>query len=148
MERESRVADRGTPTAAADPVAQAPIAPLDAEPRTIHRIGGASMDNLRLSARDAALDPPGISVIKAATPAGAAEEMRAGYPNAKSLHDQAKTIGSASTKAIEQAGFAVISARSKRLPNHHRIIHPSGAVGFSDENLTRLAEAFVNTTGN
>ena len=44
----------------------------------LHRIGGASLDNLRLKPRDAALAPPGISVILAPGPADAVREMRAG----------------------------------------------------------------------
>jgi hypothetical protein len=59
--------------------------------RTIHRIGGATVENLRLKPREAALDPPGISVIKAATPGEAAQEMRTGLPKAKALHAAAHT---------------------------------------------------------
>ena len=139
----------GMPTALAESTIPIPTPPAkaDTEPRNVHRIGGANIENLRLTTRDAALRPPGISVIQAPTPAGAAEEMRAGYPNAGNLCEQAKTIGSASVTAIEHAGFEVIPMRSRRLPNHHRIIHPDGAAGFSDENLARLADAFATTTG-
>jgi len=63
------------------------------------------------------------------------------------LHEQAKTIDSASEEAIRAAGFDMIPSPSTALPNHHRIIHPEGVAGFSDENLARLAEAFANTTG-
>jgi hypothetical protein len=113
----------------------------------IHRIGGASVDNLRLKPREAALDVPGVSVIKAPTPGDAAREMRTGLPKAKGLHQQAKTIGTASEEGIRSAGFDVIPTPSGALPNHHRIIHPDGTAGFSDENLARLAEVFTNTTG-
>jgi hypothetical protein len=68
-------------------------------------------------------------------------------PKGKRLQQQAKTMGSASEEAIRDAGFAVMPAPSVALPNHHRIIHPDGVAGFSDENLARLAEAFANTTG-
>lgn len=112
-----------------------------------HRIGGASVENLRLKPREATLDPPGLSVIKAPTPGAAAQEMRAGFPKASKLHEQAKTIGSASADAIRAAGFDVIPATTNALPNHHRVIHPEGVAGFNDENLARLSEAFVNTTG-
>jgi hypothetical protein len=115
--------------------------------RDIHRIGGASIENLRLKPREAKLNPPGISVIKAPIPGAAAQEMRTGLPKAKNLHEQAKTIGPASEEAIHAAGFDVIPTPSTVLPNHHRIIHPQGAAGFNDANLARLAEAFVNTTG-
>lgn len=116
-------------------------------PGDIHRIGGASIENLRLKPREAALDVPGISVIKAPTPGEAAGEMRTGLPWAKALHGQADTIGSTTAERIREAGFDIIPARTAALPNHHRIIHPEGAAGFSDANLARLSEAFVNTTG-
>jgi hypothetical protein len=115
--------------------------------RDIHRIGGASVENLRLKPREATLDIPGISVIKAPSPAAAAQEIRSGLPRARLLHDQARTIGSTSEQAVRDAGFDVLPAPSAALPNHHRITHPAGAAGFTDENLGRLAEAFVNTTG-
>jgi hypothetical protein len=114
----------------------------------VHRIGGANVENLRLKPREATLSPPGISVIKAPTPAAAAQEIRTGLPRAKKLHEQAKTIGSANEDAIRAAGFDVIPTPSASLPNHHRIVHPDGAAGFNDANLAQLAEAFITTTGN
>jgi len=120
----------------------------DASPdRDIHRIGGTSIENLRLKAQEAALDPPGISVLKARSPAEAANQMRAAYPKAKRLHEAAKVVGSSSTDLIRGAGFDVIPTPSRRLPSHHEIMHPDGAAGFADENLVRLAAAFVNTEG-
>jgi hypothetical protein len=74
--------------------------------------------------------------------------MRAAYPDATGLHEAAKTVGSSTTEAIRSAGFDVIPNRTKRLPNHHRIVHPEGASGFTDENLARLSEAFKTTTDN
>lgn len=118
-----------------------------ASKRNVHRIGGASVENLRLKPRESTLIPPGISVIKTPTPDEAAQEIRTGLPKAKNLHEQAKTIGSASEESIRGAGFDVVPAPSAVLPNHHRIIHPDGEAGFNDANLARLAEAFVNTTG-
>jgi hypothetical protein len=113
----------------------------------VHRIGGASIENLRLKAKEAKLRPPGISVLKAPTPDEAAAEMRAAYPDATGLNEAAKTVGTSTVEAIRAAGFDVIPTPSNRLPNHHRLIHPDGAAGFTDENLARLAEAFTNTTG-
>ena len=112
----------------------------------IHRIGGGSVENLRLKPREAALDLPGISVIKASTTDSASREIRAGLPRAKKLHEQAKTIGTASEEAIRSVGFDIIPAPSAALPNHHRIIHPDGVAGFNEANLARLAEVFVDTT--
>ncbi|MFO0965080.1 MAG: hypothetical protein U0793_05765 [Gemmataceae bacterium] len=113
----------------------------------IHRIGGASVDNLRLKPAERTLKPPGISVLKAPTPDQAATELRAAYPNAGGLDQAAKTVGSSTIEAIRSAGFDVIPAPTRKLPSHHRIIHPDGEAGFTDENLARLAEAFTNTTG-
>ena len=119
----------------------------EGKPADIHRIGGGSVENLRLKPREAALDIPGISVIKAPTPAAAAREMRTGLPRAKALHEQAKTIGSTTEEALRRVGFDVIPTPSAALPNHHRIVHRDGAAGFNDANLARLATIFVNTTG-
>ena len=47
--------------------------------------------------------------------------------------------------AIRGAGFDVMPDPTRRFPNHHRIIHPEGAAGFTDENLARLSEAFTDT---
>lgn len=115
--------------------------------RNIHRIGGASIDNLRLKPKEAKLNPPGISVLETPTPGEAAAEMRAEYPDATGLHEAAKTVGSSTIEAIRSAGFDVISTLSRRLPKHCRLIHPDGAAGFTDDNLGRLAEVFTNTTG-
>lgn len=116
------------------------------EPRDIHRIGGATIENLRLRAKEASLGQPGISVIKAPSPAEAVQELRAGLPKARALHEAAKTVGSTTEGLIRSTGFDIIPAPSQALSNHHRIIHPQGAAGFSDKNLERLAEVFENTT--
>jgi len=115
--------------------------------RDIHRIGGASIENLRLKSNEAKLNPPGISVLKTPTPGEAAAQMRAAYPDATGLQEAAKTVGSSTIEAIRGVGFDVIPMPSRRLPNHHRLIHPEGAAGFTDDNLERLAEVFTNTTG-
>jgi hypothetical protein len=132
-------------------VGYAPSGTTAAVPATdseaIHRIGGGSVENLRLKPKEALLTPPGISVLKTPTPGEAAAEIRAAYPEASELHAAARTVGSSTTEAIRSAGFEVIPTPSKRLPNHHRIVHPDGATGFSEENLSRLSETFANTTG-
>jgi hypothetical protein len=136
----------GVPGATEGKEAAKPVAAAAAANRDIHRIGGASVENLRLKPREATLSPPGISAIKAPTPGAAAQEIRTGLPRARRLHEEAKTMGSASEEGIRAAGFDVIPAPTIALPNHHRITHPEGAAGFTDANLARLAEAFVNTT--
>jgi hypothetical protein len=113
----------------------------------IHRIGGGTVENLRLKPAEAALDLPGISVLKNPTPADAAAQMRATFPKATNLHEAAKTVGSTSEDLIRKAGFDIIPNRTKKLPNHYRIIHPDGVAGFSDENLAKLADVFTITTG-
>lgn len=115
--------------------------------RDVHRIGGASVENLRLKPREAALAPPGISVLVCDSPQEAADQMRTTFPRAVDLHAAARVVGSSSAELIRAAGFDIMEAPSKPLPNHHRIIHPDGAAGFTDENLARLATAFDETTG-
>jgi hypothetical protein len=111
----------------------------------IHRIGGGSVDNLRLKPREAALSPAGISVLGTTSPAEAARQIREAFPEARVLHETAKVVGSTTVEKIRGAGFDVIPDPTRRLPNHHRIIHPDGASGFSDENLEKLSKAFIDT---
>jgi hypothetical protein len=105
------------------------------------------VENLRLKPAEAALHPPGISVLKAPTPGEAAAQVRAAFPKAVGLQQAAGTVGSSTEDAIRGAGFDIIRNPTRKLPNHHRIIHPDGAAGFTDENLARLAAGFTNTTG-
>lgn len=90
---------------------------------------------------------PGISVLKAESPADAAQQLRAAYPKARGLDEAAKTIGSTSAELIRSAGFDVIAMPTKSLPNHWRVVHPDGEAGFTDANLDALTKAFVETTG-
>jgi hypothetical protein len=113
----------------------------------IHRIGGASVENLQLKPKEVQLNPPGISLLKAPMPGEAVAEMRAAYPDAAGLHEAARTVGSSTIEAIRSVGFDVIAAPSRRLPNHYRLIHPEGVAGFTDANLVRLAQVFTNTRG-
>jgi hypothetical protein len=66
---------------------------------------------------------------------------------AKGLHEAAKTVGTTSEELIRVAGFDIIPNPTRKLPNHHRIIHPDGVAGFTDENLERSSQVFTNTTG-
>jgi hypothetical protein len=113
---------------------------------TIHRIGGGRVENLRLKTQEARLNPPGISVLAAPTPAEAAAQIRAAFPQAKALHEAAKTVGSTTVEKIRAAGFDILPNPTAKLPNHHRITHPNGAAGFTDENLRKLCDAFVDTS--
>jgi hypothetical protein len=113
----------------------------------IHRIGGGTVQNLRLKPAEAALNRPGISVLKSPTPGEAAAQMRAAFPKAAGLHEAAKTVGSTTEEAIRSVGFDIIANPTRKLPNHYRIIHPEGVAGFSDESLADLASVFTNTTG-
>jgi hypothetical protein len=49
----------------------------------VHRIGGGSVANLRLSQIDLSLQPPGISVLLGGTPQEAAEQMRQAFPKSR-----------------------------------------------------------------
>lgn len=48
--------------------AQVEEAAASGKPGDIHRIGGGTVENLRLKPAEAVLEPPGISVLKAPTP--------------------------------------------------------------------------------
>lgn len=113
----------------------------------IHRIGGGTVENLRLKPAEEKLTPPGISVLKFDTPGEAATAVRAAFPKAQGLHEAAKTVGSTTEESIRDAGFALIPDQTNRFPMHHRIVHPDGVSGFDDANLAKLAKVFVNTTG-
>jgi hypothetical protein len=113
--------------------------------RNIHRIGGGSVENLRLKPAESQLKPPGISVLKGGTPTDAAEQMKVAFPTAAKLHELTKTVGSAAEEGIRAAGFDVMPDPTRRFANHHHVIHPDGVVGFVDDNLALLSEAFTNT---
>jgi hypothetical protein len=113
----------------------------------LHRIGGCSVENLRLKPREAALDPPGISLVNAPAPETVARQMREAFPLAGELHKAAQVIGSTTAEKIRGTGFDVIANPTRKLPNHYRLIHPEGAAGFDDANLARLAAVFTETSG-
>jgi hypothetical protein len=56
----------------------------------INRIGGGGVDNLRLKPQEEQLEPPGISVLLDASPEEAAQQMKAAFPRATGLHEQAR----------------------------------------------------------
>ena len=113
----------------------------------MHRIGGSSVENLRLKPREALLTPPGISLLRAPTPEAAARQMREAFPAADELHEAAQVIGSTTADKIRSAGFDVIPNPTRKLPNHYRLIHSNGVAGFNDENLARLSAVFTETSG-
>ena len=111
----------------------------------LHRIGGGSAENLRLKTREVQLEPPGISVLKASAPGEAARQIMETFADAKRLQQAARVVGSSSVDKIRSAGFEVIAKPTRKLPNHHRIIHPEGAAGFNEDNLKKLSEVFKDT---
>ena len=113
----------------------------------MHRIGGSSVENLRLKPREATLNPPGISLLHAPSPREAARQIWEAFPAADGLHEAAQVIGSTTVDKIRRVGFDVIPNPTKKLPNHYRLIHPDGVAGFSDENLARLSAVFTETSG-
>lgn len=113
----------------------------------IHRIGGGTVDNLRLKPAEQVLDPPGISVLQAPTPGDAARQIRAAFPRGLVMQALASTVGTTTEELIRSVGFDLMPNPTAKFPNHSRIIHPEGATGFSDENLEKLAQVFTNTTG-
>ena len=112
----------------------------------VNRIGGNSIENLRLKEAETKLDPPGISVLHSTCPVNASKQMREAFPKATGLQQAAGTVSSSSADKIREAGFDVIEDPTKKFPNHARIVHPTGAGGFTDENLAKLSQALGTTT--
>jgi hypothetical protein len=113
----------------------------------VHRIGGGSVENLRLSLIDAQQTPLGISVLLGGIPQEAAAQMRRAFPGSRKWRDMAQTVGTTTAAAIREAGFEVVPDPTTRFPHHGRLMHPRGVAGFTDENLATLAETFRNTLG-
>jgi hypothetical protein len=113
----------------------------------MHRIGGSSVENLRLKPRETTLSPPGISLLHAPSPREAVCQIREAFPAADELHAAAPVIGSTTVEKIRSTGFDIIPNPTKRLPHHYRLIHPDGIAGFNDENLARLSAVFTETSG-
>ena len=113
-----------------------------------HRIGGGDSANLKLKPAETNLNPPGISVLVGGTAQQAAGDFRRVFGPHSSLAKKAKVVGTAALDRIRDAGFDVIEDPSTNFPNHGRLIHPTeGAVGFTDENLKRLSQAFSDEKG-
>jgi RHS repeat-associated protein len=115
----------------------------------VNRVGGNTIENLRLKEREKALDPPGISVLLSCPPCAAAEQMRKAFPDKKKykkIWEDSKTVASGPVEAIREAGFDVIYNPTDKFPNHGRIVHPDGEAGFNDENLKKLSNALSTTT--
>jgi anthranilate phosphoribosyltransferase len=113
----------------------------------LHRVGGGSVSNLRLSPLDLQQTPPGLSVLLNGTPQEAATQMRRAFPGSRKWRQTAGTVASATAAAVRQAGFDVVADPTTRFPNHALLIHPTGAAGFTDANLATLARTFTETTG-
>jgi hypothetical protein len=112
----------------------------------LHRIGGAGVSNLELSAFDKKEIPPGISVLLGGTPQEAANQMRKAFPKSRKWQ-KVQTVATATVIAVCQTGFDVIPDPTARFPNHGRLIHPQGIVGFSVVNRQILSKVFTETTG-
>lgn len=122
--------------------------PEDIAPETaVHRVGGGNVENLRLSALELELDPPGISLLLDGTPQEAASQMKQAFPRSKKWNQAAATVGTASVAAVRQMGFDIEPDPTSRFPNHARLIHPDGAAGFSEANLEGLERVFSDTAG-
>ncbi len=122
--------------------------PAEITPETVvHRVGGGSVANLRLSPIDQKQSPPGISVLLGGTPPEAAAQMRQAFPQSRKWQVASQTVGTTTAAAVRQAGFELVPDPTSRFPNHARLIHPEGITGFSDENLKTLAQTFQDTTG-
>jgi RHS repeat-associated protein len=119
--------------------------PLD-DSAKLFRIGGNSIDNLRLKPPEMKLTPPGISLIRANTAEEAGQLMKKAFPNASKLHAviDAGNIAETTAAQIRNAGFDVIHNPTNNLGDvHARLIHPQGVNGFSDPNLDKLSQKFT-----
>ena len=122
--------------------------PEEITPETVvHRVGGGSVANLRLSLLDTQQTPPGISVLLHGPPQEAAAQMRRAFPGSRKWRETAQTVGATTAAAIREAGFDVVPDPTTRFPNHARLIHPQGVAGFTDEHLVTLAATFRDTVG-
>lgn len=64
--------------------------PEDIAPETIvHRVGGGSVENLRLSSIDIQQTPPGISLLVGGTPQEAAAQMLSAFPGSRKWRETA-----------------------------------------------------------
>lgn len=113
----------------------------------VHRVGGGSVANLRLSPLDAQQTPPGISVLLGGTPQEAAAQIRRAFPGSRKWREAAQTVGTTTAAAIRKVGFGIVPDLTLRFPNHARLIHPQGVESFTDEHLATLAATFRNTVG-
>jgi hypothetical protein len=116
--------------------------PLDPD-TVVHRIGGGSVENLRLKAKETTLKPPGISVFIGGSPAFVAEQVRRTFPNATHLLKAAGSMGTSTVAAIREVGFDVVADPTRHFANHARLTHPDDTDGFNDANLGRLSKAFT-----
>jgi hypothetical protein len=117
-------------------------------PLDCHRIGGGAAANPALRPAEAALDPPGISVLMGGTPAEAAADMRRVFGPISSLGKKARVVGTAELEQVREMGFDVIPDSTTNFPDHGRLIHPTqGAAGFTRENLDNRSRIFADTTG-
>ena len=119
-------------------VSEIPAASVSARTLNIHRIGGGTVENLRLKPREATLAVPGISVLDAPTPSEAAQQMRQALPKSTELHEAAKTVGSTTRALTRSAGFDLIP-----MPRRSDQIDYEGelavVIGRSARNVSREA---------
>ncbi|SEK17355.1 RHS repeat-associated core domain-containing protein [Variovorax sp. OK212] len=81
---------------------------------SVNRIGGNSVENLRLKPVEAILSPPGISTLHSCCPCQASSQMKEAYPKATGLQELADTVATGNAEAIRGAEFDVIEDPSKK----------------------------------
>ena len=113
----------------------------------VHRLGGGGVENMQLKPKEATLNPPGISVLLGGAPEQIRHQVRRAFPNAVRLRETARTIGTTTVAEIRSAGFDVIADPTRHFPNHARIVHRNAAGGFTDANLRKLSQVFMNSGG-
>ncbi len=111
----------------------------------VHRIGGASVKALTLSARDCSADPPGLSVLLYESALDASRRMLREFGELKKWRRFGRIVCTTTAAEIYASGYGVIEFPTHSLPNHGRIIHGDGIAGFTEENLRRLSALFTTT---
>ena len=113
----------------------------------VHRVGGASVENLRLKPLEATLTPPGISLLAEGTAVDAANAIRRAFPQSKKWQRLAGTVASTTIAEVRAMGFDILEDPTALFPNHARLVHPLGLIGFRDDWLNLLQTVFVERKG-
>ena len=115
-----------------------------ADHERVFRIGGGSVDNLRLKPKEWTLKPPGISVFIHVSALAVVEQLEQAFPNATRLLADAIVVGTALVSDIRSVGFDVLYDPTKRFPNHARLIRADHGTAREEWELAALSQVFTD----